>query len=39
MAFKNMGAARYRAHSKKLLDLLESEASKVPIGAEVQIKI
>jgi hypothetical protein len=39
MTFRNMGAARYRAKSKKLLDLLESEISKVPVGSEVQMKI
>jgi hypothetical protein len=39
MVFRNMGAARYRAKSKKLLDFLEAEISKVPVGSEVQIKI
>lgn len=39
MTFRNMGAARYRTKSKKLIDFLESEISKVPVGSEVQIKI
>lgn len=39
MTFRNMGAARYRVHSRKLLSFLESEIKKVPVGSEVQIKI
>jgi hypothetical protein len=39
MAFRNMGAARYRIKTKKLLDFLEAEISKIPVGDKVQIKI
>jgi hypothetical protein len=39
LVFRNMGAAKYRIYSKKFLDFLELEISKVPVGNVVQIKI
>lgn len=39
MTFRNMGAARYQVHSKKLLSFLESEIEKVPTNSKVEIKI
>jgi hypothetical protein len=40
LAFRNMRAARYRINSRKFLEFIESEVSKIPIGSsEVQVKI